>query len=243
MKGFLLTSIALLTAVLSACSTTKSDNVDTAGIYAVFAVSEDGANARGDATFYVGGTTGTVLQLSAGDSITCNGNTMSENQDLFGKYYYYSGCGTLTAGATYTLVFTRNGDDGVETYSSSVVMPAAVTVTSPSGGASYTRGQTIPVTWNSGSVADTIEVAISGSGSSASGSGSTTYSRSQGSLDDDGAYTILGADTDPADTITGVISNVKISVTRTHSGSMGSGLTGQISARRAGAVSNLTLNP
>lgn len=241
MKGLLLTSIVLLAGLITACSTTKSDNVDTDGIYAVFYLSEDGANARGDATFYVGGSTGTVLQLSAGDSITCNGNAMSENQDLFGKFYYYGNCGTLTAGATYTLVFTRNGEDGVETYSSSVVMPAAVTISSPSSGATFTRGQTIPVSWNGGS--DSVEVSISGSGTSASGSGSTTYSRSHGSLDDDGSYTILGADTDPVDTITGVIANAVISVTRSRSGTMAAGLDGSISARRAGSVSNLTLNP
>lgn len=241
MKGFLLTSILVLAGFLTACSTTKSDNVDTAGIYAVFYVSENGANARGDATFYVGGTTGTVLQLSAGDSITCNGNAMSENQDLFGKYYYYGNCGTLTAGATYTLVFTRNGDDGVETYSSTAVMPAAVTISSPSSGASFTRGQTIPVYWNGST--DTVEVAISGNGNAASGSGTTSYSRSSGTVADSGAFTILGADTDPADTITGVIANAMITVTRSRSGTMASGLSGSISVRRVGTVSNLTLNP
>ncbi|WP_413287451.1 Ig-like domain-containing protein [Bdellovibrio sp. HCB337] len=241
MKGFVLTSILLLTSVLISCSTTTSDNVDTDGIYAVLTIQEDGANTRADATFYVGGMTGTVLQLTAGDSVTCNGNAMTENQDLFGKYYYYGNCGTLTAGATYTFTFTRNGDDGPESYSSSVVMPAAITISSPNDGATFTRGQTIPVTWNAGS--DTVEVSISGSGTSASGSGSTTYSRSHGSLDDDGAYTILATDTDPDDTITGVIANAAISVTRSRSGTMASGLDGQISARRADAVSNLTLNP
>jgi len=241
MKGLLLTSIVLLTGLIAACSTTKSDNVDTDGIYAVFAVSESGASARGDATFYVGGSTGTVLQLSAGDSVTCNGNAMSENQDLFGKYYYYGACGSLTAGASYTFVFTRNGDNGTETYTSTVVLPAAVSVSSPSNGASFTRGQTIPVNWTAGS--DTVEVSISGSGTSASGSGSTTYSRSYGSLPDNGAYTILGADTDPDDTISGVISNGIITVSRTRSGSMASGLDGSISARRTGSVTNLTLNP
>ena len=76
--------LGILTLLLTACSTTDSENVNTEGIYAVFTIQEDGANA----TFYVGGITGTVLQLSSGDSVTCNGNALSEDQDIFGAYHY-----------------------------------------------------------------------------------------------------------------------------------------------------------
>ncbi|MCJ8278243.1 MAG: hypothetical protein HRT44_03895 [Bdellovibrionales bacterium] len=234
-------SVSVLSLV--GCSTTESENINTEGFYAVYTLTEDAGGTRGDVIFYVGGETGTVIQLSDGDSVTCNGNTLNENQDFIGRIYYWGSCGALGVGNKYTFVFTRQVDDGDnEVYTSTVTMPSAVSISSPWDSATFTRGQTIPVTWNAGVGGDTVSVSISGSGQSADSTGTARYVSGDGSLADDGSHTLTSEATNP-DSITGVISNAAITVTRSRSGLMDPGLDGRVSATRQDSVNNLTLNP
>lgn len=240
-KSWIFYVATLIVVFTSACSTTNSDNVSTGGIYAALSISENGAVAQASATFYVGGITGTVLQLSAGDSVACNGNVLSEQQNLFGGYSYVGNCGTLTAGAMYSFVFTRDSASGNdEVYTSTVTLPEAVNITAPADASTFTRGNPINVTWTAST--DSVLVTLSGQGTSSDpGGGSTSFS-STNSASDNGAYTIIGTDTDP-DSITGAISNAYITVRRSRSGTMDASLDGSISASRSDSVINLTINP
>jgi hypothetical protein len=223
------------------CSTTNSDNVNTEGFYVVFELTADGANTRGDATFYVGGLTGTVVQLSAGDSVTCNGNPMNESQDLFNRYYYWGGCGALTVDATYTFVFTRSTASGDEVYTSTVTMPEALTLTSPGDGSTHNRGAPINVTWTAGS--DSIVLRLTGDGDSAESPGSTTtFSATEGAQADDGVASFTGTQTNP-DSINGAITNARIMGTRSRDGSMDPLLAGTVSASQTEEITGMTINP
>ena len=148
----------------------------------------------------------------------------------------------MVTGNTYTFVFTRavaDADD--EVYTSEVSLPAPVTINSPANNATFTRGNTIAVTWTAGTT-DSITVSLSGSGNSSTSSGSASFLSSDGSLADDGSHTISSEDTNP-DSITGAITNGVITVTRRRSGTMDTALDGSISASTEDSVTGITLNP
>lgn len=137
------------------CSKTASDNVKTSGFYATYRITGNNQNsATCTATFQVGGPTGTYLDLSSTDSITCDGQSM--NRSEFAGIVSYSANVTYVVGKTYDIVLSRAGEGD---YISSAVLPEAISGYSPSGAPSYQKGSPINISWTpSSSNSDNIYV-------------------------------------------------------------------------------------
>lgn len=125
------------------CSKTASDNVKTSGFYATYRITGNNQNsATCTATFQVGGPTGTYLDLSSTDSITCDGQSM--NRSEFAGIVTYSANVSYVVGKTYNIVLSRAGEGD---YISSAVLPEAIIGYSPSGTPSYQKANAINISW------------------------------------------------------------------------------------------------
>lgn len=216
---------ALSLGSIISCSKTNSDNVKTSGIHATLSVEGNNQNSvTCKATLQVGGSTGTYLDLTSGDTITCNGNSMSRSELL--GIITYSATVPYQAGSTYTIVLTRTGEDP---YSSSVVLPEAISNVSPSAAISQQKGSAISVSWtpSSNATEDSFSASLSATGVSAYLTDSPP---------EQGALGFGSTDTTPspvsADSSTGTMT-----YTRTRSGTMATGLSGDIKAYQKTSVS------
>lgn len=227
---------------LSGCSSTESENVASGGIYVSYSVAierQQPNRTRADATFYVGGPSGTVLSLNGADSITCNGTSLGKGGDMVGKIYYFGDCGTFTPGATYSFVFRRSGG----TFVSSVRLPENLQITSPLDGSIFgRRGQPISLTWDSSS-GGSLSLRLTGSGTSSTHwHQQDSYYRSA-TISDVGSYTIPESWSNP-ENLTGQISEVTISLERSYKGVIAAGLVGgDIKATSGDTVENGTIVP
>lgn len=78
-----------LTILATSCAKTESENVSTKGIYASFGLLGNNVNSVNcSVQLQVGGPTGTFLDLSSGDSITCNGSNTMLRSELAGIITY-----------------------------------------------------------------------------------------------------------------------------------------------------------
>lgn len=159
-------ALIIATMLTMSCSKTPSDNVKTAGFYVTYNVTGNNQNAvTCTARLQVGGSTGTYLDLNAGDSITCDGQTMARSE--FAGIITYSANAPYVPGKTYEIVLSRSGEGS---YSSTAVLPDAIAGYSPNGTPSFQKGSTINPTWtasNNGSdylyVGLSYSTALSGS--------------------------------------------------------------------------------
>ena len=234
--------LILLLSFVSACSSTESENVKTQGVYAAYEVKESGGRIQAKATFYVGdgksSKNGTVLQLTGGDSVECNGEPLAYNKDLFGKIQYQK---TLPLQNSYVFTFKRKSQDNPdEVYHSRVELPLPMEIKNPKYWDSYRRGTPINVRWKRVRSIDKVSVSISGSGRSINGGGETTFLYVDSGLTDDGEHVLSGRNTNP-DNIRGKVENVEIRVQRFRMGEMDDGLDGEIMSSSEDLVGNITL--
>jgi hypothetical protein len=161
--------------LLMACAFTDSTNVATSGIYMGYVV-EHHSDSHIEIRAYprVGGPLGTIITLSSGERITCNGTTLSK-----GILHYYTTFTSPAAGDTYTFTFHRVD----ETLNTVIIVPASPDTAAVSPSTNYNEWDPLDVSWNtSGSLAgDDIRIDISGSSIN-------SYSRLN--LTDNGSYTV-----------------------------------------------------
>lgn len=143
-KRMMFLSLAAMIAALVAGCFPQEDscNVKTAGIYFEYQVVEEGGDAVGKATLWVGDSPGgTNLVLGeCGDALAINGVTMTEKG---GNPKYYEAA--IEPADTYEFVFTREDE---EPYTSQVTdMRPAVLNVGPDGG-SISRAEPFDVTWD-----------------------------------------------------------------------------------------------
>lgn len=228
MKNFINGIFILLTLSFSSlisCSNTKSDNVKTSGIHATFSVEGNNQNSVNcQATLQVGGATGTYLDLTSGDSVTCNGNSMSRSELL--GIITYSATVPYQVGSTYTIVLTRTGENP---YSSSVVLPEAISNVSPSSAISQQKGSAINVSWtpSSNATEDSFSASLSATGVSALLTDSPP---------EQGALGFGSTDTTPSP-VSSDSSTGTLTYSRARSGTMATGLAGTIKAYQKTSVS------
>ena len=148
----------MLLLIIQGCAKTNSDNVKTSGFYATYKITANNQNsATCTSTFQVGGLTGTYLDLSAGDSITCDGQAMSRSD--FAGIVTYSAIVAYQVGKTYNFVLMRVGEGS---YTSSAVLPAVISGNSPSGNPSIHKGSPINLLWTvSNNVFDSMDITLS----------------------------------------------------------------------------------
>lgn len=136
-------AIAVAAFLAGGCSKVPSDNVKTAGIYASYSIKGNNQNSVVcTVQFQAGGSTGTFLDLSSGDSATCNGQSMSRNE--FAGIITYSATLSYAVGVVYTVVFSRANEGS---YTSTVTLPEAIEGMSPGHGTTIQKGSALTASW------------------------------------------------------------------------------------------------
>lgn len=224
----ILTLLSLVGLLLVSCSKTESDNVKTSGFYVTYSVQGNNQNSVScTATFQVGGSTGTYLDLSSGDTITCNGNSMSRSEFL--GMITYTATVPYSVGGTYTLVLSRTGESA---YSSSVVLPEAIAGMNPSSATSYTKGTGLSAAWTpSSNAADGMNVYLR---YTAAGTG--YYYSQNDTSPENGVVGFSSAETQLQPPVAGTWSG-SIEYSRTRAGTMATELSGTITAYQEVTVS------
>lgn len=238
MKTNFLITTALISLLGMGCANTESDNVKTAGFYADYNVLTQATNptvAVCSATFRVEAG-GTFINLSSGDSVTCNGQAMSRSE-IFGMVSYTVNL-PATVGGVYTVVLTRAGESP---YSASVTLPNPVSITSPANNFATTKGAPLNFSWTTnGAAEDSMRVSTVNANATADRTcpfsasyydsspenGTGSFNASEMSLQQDG--------------VAGVCS-MKVTFDRTRYGAMSSRLKGQINSTQQASVT-ITLN-
>jgi hypothetical protein len=155
------TFLALLF-VLSACSKISSTEVDASAIYGELGLSrtEGSSQATVSATFFVGGPTGTVVQMESPVTVTINGREASEMTDPILNMTSYVSSVSTNAIVVYT---DKNG----ASYTNTLFMPGSMTMSLPAATAYISQGFTINYSSSSPFVSnETLEVSMSGNLSS-----------------------------------------------------------------------------
>jgi hypothetical protein len=205
--------------LLSSCSNTSSDNVRTTGFYVTVAVnSSDGVNATATARIQVGGSTGTYVELEEQtDSILVNGQGLNKSEAA--GIITYSASVPYEAGGIYEFVITR-ADEG--SYTSTVTLPEAFTLTAPAQGATLAPNSTTTVSWAATGNDDEIDISLKANylqSNSTTNELSTSYS--SGSVtSDDASYSFSSSET--AWTTDETSYTGSVSVTRTRTGTVDS---------------------
>lgn len=205
------------------CAKSQSSAIATSEIYLQLSVEGDSANTViCYATLRVGGGTGTYLELSGEDKLTCGDGTteveMTKGTDFLGIVQYRAPGLTYEVGREYTVTFTRAG---AETHESTVTLPAAMQILSPSAG-NHTKNTPLTVTWTAGG-GDSVDLVLSWTSGSSSGSSGTMNSA------DDGSEAFTATHTRPLDSDGEAISgpvNATVKVTREVAGTIASGVKG-----------------
>lgn len=161
---------AILSLAGAACSSSDSSSIASDEIYATFEISGDGSKVECLASMTVGGSTGTLLDLTDNDSLHCG---LVDTLTAFkGNSGSYKATGlTYTVGETYDVLFSRGQGQCVskdEQHKSSAKLPAAISITAPANSSTQNRNQDMTVTW-AASDADLVEVSISGKKTDSSG--------------------------------------------------------------------------
>lgn len=218
MTKFLL--MTLIVPLLISCSKTDSSNVKTEGIYPTFIASANSTNEINiQATFQVGGSTGTFLNLSDGDAITVNGLTMTRSE-FAGIISYYRSI-AYTEGASFTFVFNRPNEGN---YTSTVTLPNTFSITSPTANSTQTKGASLALTWTGAGANDTMKIDLSKTyGTTTSPQTKTVYGESTFSA---GTYTFTAAETDVSEATVDL--NSTITVNRIGNGTLATGFQGGI---------------
>jgi hypothetical protein len=144
-KSLMLAIMALSS--LGACAKAKSSKIDLSEIYITFTIDAKSGAITCNATFNVGNSLGTYLELYGSDSATCSKGstvkTLEKKSGLIGNVNYQVTGLDYEAGGTYLMTFKR----GDQSFEASTSLPAAVEVTSPTSGASVTKGAGLTATW------------------------------------------------------------------------------------------------
>lgn len=210
----------------------SSEDVATDGIFAVYSIEDDGQKLTAFARFYAGSNeNGTVIELSAGDTVSVNGEELNLNKSFTGGATYVKSMGD---GQSFTFRFSRQSQEEPEAYQSTVSLSAPMIITSPEQQGTYLRGQALRVRWNPGD--DKINLEISGKDRT----GKRSFIRNYLNLDDDGSFFIKAADLDPPE-FSGSIYNFTVAAARNSSGKMDPKLKGRINALSVDRVSAITL--
>lgn len=136
---------------LTACSSADSDDIKTSGISASFsvnAIADGKSHLR--ARLGVGGSlSNTDLELENGDQLVVSANgqslVMREDKEFLGGFEYKATLPFNTENTEFTFSFNR--PDGDSAPDSTVIMPAAVNLASPTMNSVFNRTDLITISW------------------------------------------------------------------------------------------------
>jgi hypothetical protein len=216
--------------LFSGCAQSESAAIATSEMVATYELKGDGGRLECNATFNVGGTFGTYLELTGDDEAWCGDGERAvklKKLDSFLGAVSYTGGSELRyePGRTYTFTFKRTA---ANTFNSTVILPEPVTITAPTPNNLYKKGGTLYTVWNAGS-GSLIDILLSWRHQS------ETHSQRVESRDT-GTYVFSAFDTNLQNAKGDVPTSV--TVTRINRGSHTSGLKGgSISAKQSQTVS------
>ena len=145
--------------MLSGCDTTSSENVKTSGIWAKFQVDD---NADGTVTAWallrVGGPTGTIVDLTGGEHVECNGASLTEYLDPVTNLHWSRGVIPASNDGQYTFEFVRT-DETVSTEISAADPPMIDQVAQ---GSAWYAGEDGIITWDTTYPGDKVDIDIQG---------------------------------------------------------------------------------
>ncbi|HOX44085.1 MAG TPA: hypothetical protein PK668_10835 [Myxococcota bacterium] len=176
--GTLLAAAALTALLAGGCTLVDSQDIKTSGIWAYFGLDhhpDDTVVAW--AEMRVGGSLGTVVTMSGGESIECNGTRLREYEEPITNYHWYR-AEVSPSISGYDFEFLRT-DEEVETHLESAAPPVILDVT-PSLEAR--AGDSVTVTWDDSLPGDSIRVSITGA---------CIQLQADSGLGDSGSYTSL----------------------------------------------------
>jgi len=164
MKMKIISKVAILgfLTILTACSQISSSEVDASAIYGELSLkrTEGSASAMASATFFVGGPTGTVVQMESPASVNINGQAASEVTEPIINMTSYQASVYSNANIVYT-------DKDGQSYSNSLFMPGSLSMNLPSGTVFISQGFTLNYTSTNGFVpGEQLEITLSGNSNS-----------------------------------------------------------------------------
>jgi hypothetical protein len=169
----------------AACSTTDSENVKTSGIWAHYVVDhypDDEVRCLG--VLRVGGSTGTIVDMSGGEHLECNGLEMSEFFDPITNYRWNRVIMDPDPQNLYDIDFVRT--DEVVSTTVEVAEPPYVDGTEPAG--LVYGGEALTVFWDPTYPGDSVNIHLSGT---------CIDDLSDYGVLDDGEYTFNAVTADP----------------------------------------------
>jgi hypothetical protein len=176
--GMILASATLAALLAEGCTLVDSEDIKTSGIWAYFSLDhhpDDSAVAW--SVMRVGGTLGTIVTMSGGERIECNGTRLQEYfEPITGYHWYRTEVSPTLSG--YDFEFVRSDED-VLTHLESAAPPVILDL-SPSLEAR--AGDSLTVTWDDSVPGDSISVSVDGA---------CIALQSEGVLADNGSYTFL----------------------------------------------------
>ncbi len=212
---------------LACTKKTSSGDVRTSGFVAHYTVVGDPGDldVSCQAYFTLESDGSNYLNLSDGDTVTCNGEAMSKTGDI------YFATPTYAVGGTYTIILTRTGESP---YEATVTMPTAPASPSPSG-INATKGQPLTATWTaSGTLGDEVVVVLDNNHTGSD----TVYSTATDTSPEAGSVTFGTSETEASNHAAGTWGS-DLKFTRRRPGTMPTGLAGSIIATNFSAT---TLN-
>jgi hypothetical protein len=169
-----LAGIATLAALLASpgCTIAASTDVKSSGISAFYDVQSLQSTADRvsvTASFKVGST---VLDLIGGDTVSCDGVTLTRNKDALGNIEYRGSVPKKGVGERYAFEFKRSG----ESFVSTVGQPDTIAPIAPAVGSDVLRTTRFEVQWDKATPRTTVSVSEPGCVSSAGIDGSNKTS-------------------------------------------------------------------
>ena len=142
----------ILLAVLSGCSNTSSENVNSEGIHADFDILADGSGQTfvyAELEVGAGLAGGTSLEVKGGDRLTVMANgierSMTEDRSVFGRFRYEASFDFDDGGTMFTVAFLR--DKGRSAPDSTVTLPEGFVIQAPVGSPTYGQNDDIAIQW------------------------------------------------------------------------------------------------
>ena len=162
-------SVAAMAVLATACTSVHSSDLETSGMSAHMTVTADGSGATGvSVELNVDDNFTDYVDLTDGDSLVATpsggpSEALSRN-DALGVISYSAGfTGKDAPGTSYTVAFQRQSPD-VSAPASACTIPTPFTITSPPGGASFSRSSdAIAVTYGSSGTSDAMSYLVTGS--------------------------------------------------------------------------------
>ncbi len=151
--------LCLGNAGLTGCSVTESTNIKTSGIWAHYTVEHgvnDSVTVRG--VLRVGGSTGTIIDLYAGEHLEVNGTNMGEWVEPITNFHWSRAVISPDVDGIYDIDLIRLD----ETISTTVVTPERPLIDTLSPSDVVLAGENLTITWDDTYPADDVDIWIDG---------------------------------------------------------------------------------